>query len=351
MPAGFLIYENSVPVPGIFVHRGRGGEVRIGQSLKKGDGRGPLRQSFEPAPELVDSIQPPEKRDRIVEGVARRVTFELGLPWRLTNLREKAAEAYDAAEPPPASLGLTHKAASKRMLRQVYGQVKKAGEEMDRLPGGQSKPTPEQIEAAIEAFTTREWTPVEQWPPLALSPPKEDWPVVEARYGLMESVGRAEVEALLDYIRRNKAGLAQRIRAKKLNAIEGRAIERSSMLWLDENRSKLVPVSDAYWAWAWRALFREASVRRKGPRVAEQSHAPSIARRLTKRDVQTGREMNVSAYRVTQLWKRWAELFADRRADDAESRAELLLDPDWWVIIHSTAAYKEYLRTRERREE
>jgi len=179
----------------------------------------------------------------------------------------------------------------------------------------------------------------------------KDWPVKEYRYGLMESVGQEEVEALLDHIRRNGHDLKGKIDARKLEAIEGRAIERSTKLWLAENRSRLVPVSDVYQVWTWRALVREANVRdkgrpAKGRSLAEQGNALSIARRLTKLDKQIGREMKVTDYEVRQWRERMEKLpfeqfAADRGAADEESRAVALID--YWTMIHNTAAYKKYL--------
>ena len=80
----------------------------------------------------------------------------------------RSVEGIRRGRAAPASLGLRQKDISKRMLKQIYGRVKKAGEGMNRLPPDQSKPTAQQIDAALEAFTVRQWTPVERWPPRAV---------------------------------------------------------------------------------------------------------------------------------------------------------------------------------------
>ena len=275
--------------------------------------------------------------------IANTAAVESRRPWRVEQLQVKALEAYRMATRHAASSGLSHEQASERVRRRIYAQVLKAGGEIDALPPGQSKPTPEQIETALEAFTVEQWTPVEQWPPLALSPPMEGWPIVEYRYGLMESVGRAEVEALLAHIRGDKGDLKRRIGAGKLGDIEGAAIMRHIELTLPEERSKLVPISDAYWADFWPELAREANREgrghpAKGRSVDEQSSDRSIAKHLTKRDVQTGREMKVSAYQV-KTWRERRERVPLEKFD-----GDLI---EYLTLIHNTAAFDKYLSAHE----
>jgi len=225
--------------------------------------------------------------------------------------------------------------------QRIKEQVLKTDGEMEALPPGQSKPTPEQIETALEAFSVKQWTPVERWPPIELSPPMERWPIIEYRYGLMESVGLVDVEALLSYIREHAGELKQRLGARKVEAIERRAIERSRKLWLAENRTTLEPRSDPYWALFFRDQAHEANCAGKGHpatgrSVAELSSDRALARRLTKRDEQTGREMNVSPYQVKQWLARMEELPFEQYAteigaDDEEKRGAAFID---YLTIH-----------------
>jgi hypothetical protein len=275
--------------------------------------------------------------------IAAAVAFELGLQWRLEDLQMRALEAYRTAMRRTASSGLSREQASKLVREHIYKHVLKAGKGMDALPPGKSKPTPEQIETALEAFTVRQWTPVERFPPIELSPPMKDWPIIEYRYGLMESASLVEVEALLSYIRQNAGDLKQRIGARKVEAIEGRAIERSTKLCLAEDRSEVCPISDPFWAAFWREQARQANregraLPASGRSVIEQASDRSIAERLSKVDEQTGREMTVSPYEVKMWRERAAKISYERfaaeaGANDEEERAAAFIT--WLSMIRT----------------
>jgi hypothetical protein len=160
--------------------------------------RGPLGQSLEPAPQLVASI-PPKKLSEIARGVA----LKLGLPWRVQELLESAFEARRTIEDRVASSGLSGEDASEEMLRRIREQVTKASKTWQALPPYQGKPTPEQVETALEAFNIEECT------------------------ALLGSVGQREIEALLSYIRQNEGELKQRLGAREAERIEARAIMRA----------------------------------------------------------------------------------------------------------------------------
>src|SRR5215203_156792 len=260
----------------------------------------------------MDSTPSPDRRDQILEDIARNVAFESRHPWRVEELRAKAVEAYETAEPLPASLGLSRAQVYKRMLQRINDQVKMAAEGMDRLPPGQREPTPEQTIAALEAFS------IEQW------------------IDLIGSLDQTDTGALLSHIRQYANALKQRLGAKKVARIEGRAIMRDVDLWLRENRSKVVPITDVYWSLPWPELVRQANREGKGHpatgrSVAELSSDRSIARLFSKRDEQTGHEMKVSPYEV----KRWRErverltyeqYLVDVGADDEEKRGFAFID-------------------------
>lgn len=249
--------------------------------------------------------------------IACDVAVKSRLPWRVEQLRTRALEVYIATERRAASLGLPSEQASESMVRRICSAVMKAGKGMDALPPGEQKPTSEQIETALEAFSTEQWIT------------------------LLDGLERVDTEALLSYIRQNGQELKQRLGARKVEAIEGRAIMRDTNLWLRDNRSTLVPISDVYWALAWRDLSRQANCEGRGHSVsgrstAEQASARNIARRLTKRDERIGRDLKVSAYEVEQWWKRAEQLpfeqyAAEVGADDEEKRAAAFID--YWAMI------------------
>jgi hypothetical protein len=87
--------------------------------------------------------------------------------------------------------------------------------------------------------------------------------------------------------------------------------------------------------------------------VSEQASDRNTARRLSKRDKQTGREMKVTAYEVRQWRDRVRELpfeqyVADVGADDKVKRGAAYID--YWAMIRNTAAYKKYLDAQNHRE-
>jgi hypothetical protein len=126
------------------------------------------------------------------------------------------------------------------MVRHIYSVVMKAGKGMEALPPDEQKPTSERIRTALEAFSTEQWIT------------------------LLDYLGQVDTEALLSYIRQNGSELKQELGVREVECIERHAIMRDTDLWLGDNRSKLVPISDAYWAIFWREQARQANRKVKG---------------------------------------------------------------------------------------
>ena len=105
----------------------------------------------------MDGIPTPEQPDQVLAGIARKVAFELGRPWRVEELRAEALEAYPTAKRRTKRLGLPPKQTDELIRRLIHEQIKKAGEGMDALPPGEEKPPPERIEAALGTFTVEDW--------------------------------------------------------------------------------------------------------------------------------------------------------------------------------------------------
>ena len=243
--------------------------------------------------------------------IVRKVAFELGRPWRVEELRAKALEAYPTAKHRTARSGLPPKQIDEQIRRLIYEQVKKAGEEMDALPFGEKKPAPERIEAALGTFTAEEWKI------------------------LIGGFGQVDVEALLSFIHQDADQLKQKLGARELGRIEERASLRENVLWVENNRSTLVPISDPYWAHVLREDARQENLERKGHpakgvSVSEETSERNLARLLSKRD------MKVSPYEVGQWLKRVRQLsfeqyVTDVGAHDEETRAVAFID--YWTMI------------------
>jgi hypothetical protein len=277
----------------------------------------------------MDSI-PPTKLARIAHDVA----FELRLPWRIEELRAKALEAYPTAKRRAATSGLPPSQTDGQIRRLLYGQVKKAGERMEALPFGEKRPAPERIEAALGTFTSEQWE------------------------SLLEGFGQVEVEALLSFIHQDADRLKKKLGTTEVGRIEERASLRENVLWVENNRSTLEAITDPYWAVSWEEDYRLANTAddvrpAKGRSLDEERRPPDTARRLSKRDEQTGLEMEVTAYKVKQWRNRAEELpfeqyVADVGADDEVKRGAAFID--YWAMIRNTAAYKKYLDAHKHQE-
>jgi hypothetical protein len=259
---------------------------------------------------------PLKKPSEIALDVADTVAFKSGRPWRVEDLRKKALEACRTPESSAASLGLPDERSSAHQRGLISKQVKEAAKGMDALPPSQEKPTPEQIETALEAFSIERW------------------------FTLIEGIDQTSTAALLAHIRREPDELKLRFGARKVRCIVERAIMRDTDHWLKENRYKLVPISDPFWAGCWPEQARQANRvgeghTATGRSIVELSSDSSIARRLTKRDEQTGREMKVDDREVKRWRERMERLPFEQYAAgveaDPEKRAAAFID--WLIMI------------------
>jgi hypothetical protein len=84
-------------------------------------------------------------------------TVESRRPWRVEQLWLTARRSTVRYPDSAATSGLSSEQASELVRGRIYEQVLKAGGMMDALPPGQSKPTPEQIDTALDAFGIEQW--------------------------------------------------------------------------------------------------------------------------------------------------------------------------------------------------
>jgi len=282
----------------------------------------------------MDSLPTTQRPDQILAGIADKVAFELRRPWRVEELHAKALEAYRTVEPSSAALGLPRAQVYKRMLQRIYEDVTRAGQEMETLPPDEEKPAPERIEAALGTFTSEQWE------------------------SLLKGFGQVEVEALLSFIHQDADRLKKKLGTREVGRIEESASLRENVLWVENNRSTLVAITDPYWAVSWEEDYRLANTAddvrpAKGRSLDEESRPPDTARRLSKVDEQTGREMKVTPYAVVQWRERAKEVpfeqyVAEVGADDEVKRGVAFID--YWAMIRNTTAYKKYLDARKHRE-
>jgi hypothetical protein len=274
----------------------------------------------------MDSVPTTQQLDQDLADIAHEVAFELGRPWRVEELRAEALEAYPTAKRRTETSGLPPKQTDKLIRSLIYKQVRKAGDGMNALPFGEEKPTPLQIETALEGFSAERWST------------------------LLESVDRVEVETLLSFIQQDADRLKQKLGAKEVGRIKERASLREIVLWDENNRSTLEPISDPYWVHVLREDARQENLEgrgypAKGVSVFEETSERNLARLLSKRfDEQIGRDMKVSAYEVKQWLSRarqqsFEQYVADVGADAEEKRAVAFID--YWTMIRKKHQRKQ----------
>ena len=257
------------------------------------------------------SIQP-----RTLCEIADAVAFESRRPWRIKELRAEAFEAWRTVVPRrDASMGLSREQAFARQHGHAYERVLKAGRDMDALPPDERKPTPERIDAALDAFTT------DQWEILVKVFGQEQTYLLE-KY--IDSTDTDKSKARYERLKRE-------IGAKKLHGILAAVVQRGLELWTRTDRPKVVAISDPVHADDRRKQVRQANREgrghvAKGRPVAELGSDRSIARYLSKRDEQTDREMKVSPYHVKQWGERmealpFEQFAADKTDDEVKSGA------------------------------
>jgi hypothetical protein len=313
-------------------------------------------EDAEPAPQLVDSIPskdtPKRTEDlrRMLASAAREVAFELRLPWNVRELYKAGEEAAAAAlkEQRDSTLGLSWEEFLRLRISQEVWEVGKSIQA--RVDSEKAPPSEEEIEAALATFTAKQWrdlnppeTP-EQRKQRMEQPRHKQW---KEWTGLTRSLSRSDVDAVLTHVyadvqtpderKQREKELEQRFGPKKVNSFLLGIIMRDAELFAadKDERSKLVPVSDAYWAVFWKDAYSFASVLHvvrthqamregrapeargsKGRSLAEGGGERATAERLTKRDEVIGREMKVTPYMVRQWRKRAEELPFDEFEGD-----------------------------------
>jgi hypothetical protein len=164
--------------------------------------------------------------EAILDKTASDAAYELRLPWRVAQLREIAAEAYETTRPPTADLGLPgERIYTRRMLQSIREQVKKTGEKMERLPFGQNKPSAGpsdiQIREALFTFSVQQWR------------------------DLIDGFDQSDVDALRSYLDANKNALVSRLGYNKYHTVFGQVVKRGLILLFSHGWTR---VTDAYWA-------------------------------------------------------------------------------------------------------
>lgn len=263
--------------------------------------------------------------------IGRDVASELGLPWRVGELRAKAEEAHPAAKRRAASSGLASEQADDLVHHLIYKAVKEAGEGMNPLPPDQERPTLGQIQTALAAFTPDQW--------------KRD---LTGNFNLEEA--NTVCEHLDDSAHRPR--LVERFGSQKVYAALGAAALRAIELERADDSLKTVAVTDPYWAVLWwdeasSANRRGAGHPSKGRSLMEGVSERNAAKRFSRGD------KKVSAYEIG-LWRARAQRLsfkqyvADKGYDGEENRDAAFIE--YWATIRDTVAFNTHLRAHGQRE-
>jgi hypothetical protein len=306
----------------------------------------------------MGSIPDQDPLVRQIKETAHAVAYRKCLPWDLSTLREAgywaAREARDEYLTEKEALG--NPSFEQYAQRAIEEAMLATAERLraEAAAGEKVPPSKSDIEEALKEFTAKEWRDLN---------PKETREQRKARMewtGLCRSLSRADLDAVGSYVygeaqmmpderKQREKELEQRFGAKEVNAFLLGIIMRDTELFAadEDERSKLVPVNDAYWAVRWEYLFRHANISHANPEgrrsnvgsLDELAGVRATARRLTKRDEVAGCEMKVTPYMVKQWRQRIRQLPFEE------------FDSDWvsyLKTIYFTKAYKSYQRAKGR---
>jgi hypothetical protein len=254
----------------------------------------------------------------------RELAFELRLPWKVEQLFEAGKQGVRAAldnNSDSRALGLASEQLLNARIRQEIGMAGRAMQAQAAADGETRPPSEQEMEYALDTFDAEQWNV------------------------LIECLGQVDVETLRSHLQQNTDKLKQRFGARKIERLKAYTIMRDTELWLKDNRSKLVPISDAYWAVYWKDAYRLASILHVNPdgrsskakSSAEQAGHRATARRLKKHDKVIDREMSVRPYQVKQWRQRQKELPFEGFDGDFLT---------YLVTIYYPEAYKSYLGSK-----
>ena len=106
----------------------------------------------------MSSIPKKEQLEGWIEDAARGVAFDLGLPWKLRELREHGLRGVDKALRAGRKSGLSF---PQQIQRHITEEVRKGGKSMraqEQAQGGEWQlRTDERIKDALKTFSVEEW--------------------------------------------------------------------------------------------------------------------------------------------------------------------------------------------------
>jgi hypothetical protein len=225
-----------------------------------------------------------------------------------------------------ASLRLSDEQAPKAIHRFTYGEVKKAGKDMDQLPPDKKEVTDGQIKEALKAFSVEEWR------------------------RLVHKLERRDLDAVVGYLQNDPEAMAD----DKCRCVHDIAAARGlahTFGRLAQSGYKEVVISDPMWAAVFWRRAREDNLRHRpgsekrtraesGRYAAVSESLGEMGRKVHDRQVKRW----LDRLRAYPEWKD----FLDRRGPMPDEITPV--DFDFWHKVADPNGYKRSIRRRERRQ-
>jgi hypothetical protein len=267
----------------------------------------------------VSSTPKKEQLEGWIEDAARRVAFDLGLPWKLRELREHGRRGVaNALNGPSRGSGLPF---PQQIQRHITEEVRKGGKSMRaqaQAQGGKRQlPTDERIKDALKTFSVEEW---------------KDF-IAEFEY--------KEVRKLGSFLKAHREEHEHAPERKKYVSVDIFARERRMVLQLSHPKAKLIAITDPFWDAHWQEKSRARNLE-GAPRPSERRSWSEMASERAIAEALSEPGYTVTPYQV----KKWRERMEQEPFEEFDGDID-----DYLLKMRDPAAYERLRRRREQGEE
>jgi hypothetical protein len=266
----------------------------------------------------VSSRPKKEQLEGWIEDAARRVAVDLGLPWKLRELREHGLRDVDKALRSGQKSGLSF---PQQIQRHINEEVRKGGKSMrgqEKAQGGKWRlPANERIKDALKTFSVEEWK------------------------GLIAEFGYKEARKLGSYLKAHREEHEYSPERKKYVSVDVFARERRMVLELSHPKAKLIGITDPYWDAHWQEKSR-AKNQEGAPRPSERRSWSEMASERAIAEALSEPGYTVTPYQV----KKWRERMEQEPFEEFDGDID-----DYLLKMRDPDAYERLRRQREQGEE
>jgi hypothetical protein len=266
----------------------------------------------------VSSTPKKEQLEGWIEDAARRVAVDLGLPWKLRELREHGLRGVDKALRSGRKSGLSF---PQQIQRHINEEVRKGGKSMrgqEKAQGGKWRlPANERIKDALNTFSVEEWK------------------------GLIAVFGYKEARKLGSYLKAHREEHEYSPARKKYVSVDIFARERRMVLQLNKSKAKLIGITDPFWDVHWQEKSRARNLE-GAPRPSERRSWSEMTSERAIAEALSGPGYTVTPYQV----KKWRERMEREPFEEFDGDID-----DYLLKMRDPAAYERLRRQREQGEE